>query len=795
MTHCFLGRSQLWLSTTIPKGGNTHGNIHPVPAQSPDRYGRAGGPHGRHARWPGRRGTAAGAQPRHGRPQAGRGPRRNQRRPPAGQGHQPPPPAPPPAHNNGTDGLKQVGPIDETNGYPLWFKDTNNVRLQLCLDPSDANCIMGDLPNPGQPVSFPDNFPDEAFWSVADSNLDAGVDAAGNPEKALLVTATEAAFGSADGLPAPNAQISFGRIRIRAAGLVDGAMYTVTHPYGVEHIQAEAGAVKGINTTEDIGGLVPDGTFDATLASKAAPFLKWPSGAPAGYLGDPTVDHVVTGSPYGTNVFRIEGPVGSFTGSTQLCADPTLGDSNTAIDDCIESDLFQVQGKLATRAGVEVTKAYYSNSGTGHMIDLFAFSEPGQNLVVSGTGVAQTKMREDAGTGRYYARVFADGAPPADLAVTNKTDAPNSVDHVDASMFGDKVHIISSVYSNDDHTLKVSSDSGDDTATMKLDGYPAVAPTIANGVSSWSIPNVNVPPSDVMVTSNKGGVDSEDVVITGSEDPSAQVVATITGSANAVQVGQAVSLDGLASTGSITNYAWSVSPNTSLTGAGAARTFSATTAGVYTVSMTVTGAGAGNTSTDTFKITVSDPSAPPVSNAGPDQAGVVPTSTVTLNGTGSTFASTFAWLQTGGPAVTLTNANTANPTFVVPSAPTPQTFTFSLTIKDVNGTPATDTVQVTTDPDDLVFTSASFKRGGTEWRVRGDAQYCSANNLVSVYWNKPGASPVLIGSTTPTAALGVCSFDFRLKNTPTALQPAAAGTVTIRSALGGELLNRAFALQ
>ena len=358
---------------------------------------------------------------------------------------------PPPAHNGGKDGLKQVGPIDETNGYPLWFKDTNNVRLELCLDPGDSNCIMGDLPNPGQPVSFPDNFPDEAFWSVADSSIDAG-----GGDEALLVTATEAAFGTADGLPAKGGQISFGRIRIRAAGLVDGADYTVTHPYGVEHITAEAGAVKGINTTEDIGGLVPDGTFDATLASKSAPFLKWPTGAPAGYLGDPTVEHAVTGSPFDTNYFRLEGPAGSFTGSTQLCANPALGDSPVATDDCIESDQFTVQGKIATRAGVEVTKAYYANSGTGHMMDLFAFSEPGQNLIVSGTGIAQTKMREDASTGRYYARVFADGAPPADLAVTNKTDAPNSVDHIDAAMFGDKVHIDSAVYSNDDRTLTVS---------------------------------------------------------------------------------------------------------------------------------------------------------------------------------------------------------------------------------------------------------------------------------------------------------------------------------------------------
>ncbi len=697
---------------------------------------------------------------------------------------------PPPAHNNGTAGLKQVGPIDETNGYPLWYKDTNNVRLQLCVDPSDANCIMGDLPHPGQPVSFPDNFPDEAFWSNATATLDAG-----GTDKALLVTGVEAAFGTADGLPAPGGQISFGRIRIRASGLVDGATYKVTNPYGVDNIDAETGAVKGINTTEDIGSLTPNGTFDQTLAAKSAPFLKWTTGAPTGYLGDPAVDHAVTGSPFGTNIFRIEGPAGSFTGSTQLCSDATLGDSNTALDDCIETDQFSVQGKIATRAGVEVTKAYYSNSGTGHMIDLFAFSEPGQNLVVSGTGIAQTKMREDASTGKYYARVFADGAPPSDLAVTNKTDAPNSVDHVATSMFGDKVHIASAVYSNDDRTLKVSAESGDDNAVLKLDGTPS-SPTIVNGVSTWTIPNVNVPPSDAMVTSDKGGVDSEDVVITGAQDPSAQVVASITAGSNAVQTGQAVSLDGLASTGTITGYSWSVSPTTgaTLTGTGAARTFTATTAGVYTVSLTVTGAGAGNTSTDTFKITVSDPSAPPVADAGPDQLNVVPTSTVTLDGTGSKFASTFAWVQTGGPAVTLTNAATANPTFVVPTASTPQNYTFTLTIKDVNGTAATDTVLIRTDPDDLVFTSASFKRGGAEWRIRGDAQYCSANNLVSVFWNKPGGSPVLLGTTTPTAALGVCSFDFRLKNTPAALQPTAAGTVTVRSALGGELLNRAFSL-
>jgi hypothetical protein len=89
---------------------------------------------------------------------------------------------------------------------------------------------------------------------------------------------------------------------------------------------------------------------------------------------------------------------------------------------------------------------------------------------------------------------------------------------------------------------------------------------------------------------------------------------------------------------------------------------------------------------------------------------------------------------------------------------------------------------------------AQYKRGSLEWRVRGSAQYCSANNLVSVYWNRTGSAPVLLGTITPVADLGVCTYDFRLKNTPSALRATAAGTVTVRSALGGEVLNRAFTL-
>ena len=702
---------------------------------------------------------------------------------------------PPPAHNNNTAGLKQVGPIDEANGFPIWYKDTNNVKLELCTDPGDPYCIMGELPDPNQPVSFPSNFPDEAFWSSAESSIDAG-----GGDSALLVTAVEAAF--AGGPAKAGDQVSFGRIRIRAGGLVDNAEYKITHPYGVDLAIAEAGAVRGVNVTEDVGSLTPDGVFDQTIGSRPAPFLKWTgTDAPPGYLGDPSAEHGVTGSPYNTNFFRIEGPAGSFTGSTQLCADPALGNSPTATDDCIQSNDFAVQGKIATRMGVQATTAYYANSGSGHLMDIFAKSEPGQNLVVKGTGVPQTKMREDAAQpGRYYVRVFADGAPPSDLSVTNLTDTPDTVDHIELSMFGDKVHIGSAIYSNDTRTLTVSAQSGDDTSILTLDGFPNAEPTVANGVTTWTVPALDVPPADVMVTSNKGGVDTEDVVITGAEDASVGVVAAITGDLSTVQIGQTVTLDGLASTGTITNYAWSVTPAgasvTPVATDGSSVTFKASAAGTYTVKLTVTGKN--NTDTAEYPIEVLNGAAEPVANAGPDQVGVVPTSTVTLDGTESKFASTYSWTQEAADKVqvALKNPTTANPTFVVPTSNTPVTFNFTLTIKDVNGTASTDTVQVVSDPGVVTVDSAFYKRGDLQWRVQGTAKYCSANNTVSVYWNKPvtggGATPVLVGTTTPSLTLGVCDWEFRVKRVVAALRPTSAGTITVKSAFGGEAANVPF---
>jgi hypothetical protein len=717
---------------------------------------------------------------------------------------------PPPAHLNNTVGLKTVGPILESNGFPLWYKDTSGQRLELCTDPADALCIPGALPTLGAPVVFPTNFPDEAFYSVGDSTLATN----GSGGKAILVASVEAAFAGA-GVPAAGQQITFGRVRIRAAGVLDGQTYKVTHPFGVDTFVADgaaggnlAGAARGINSTQDIGSLVGGSTFEDTLASRPAPFLKWdselgtlpqlPGGGPA-YLGDPAIPHTVTGSPYNTNVFRIEGPVGSFPGSPDQCTNASLGDSNSTTDlsDCIETKLFSIQGKVATRAGVQVTKAVYANENAGHTIDLFAKSEPGQRLVITGTGISQTEMRGD-GNGTYYGRVYAGGSPPADLAVTNVTDSPNIVDHVAASLFGDKVHITSAIYDNDTKRLVVVAQSGDDAATLKLEGYAAVVPVASGASETFTVEGVAVPPSDAVVTSSKGGSDDDDVVITGADFASAQVVASISTDTTSIATNQKVTLDGSGSTGTVTSFAWTQTngPAVSFVASAPSISFTPTVAGAYSFKLVVSGTGVNNSDAANISLNVVAAAAP-VANAGPDQLNMVPTSTVTLDGSDSLFASSYAWTSTN-PAVVLAKADTANPTFVVPSSTTTQNLTFTLKVTAANGTTSTDTVLVSTRPDTISVDSATYKRGGTEWRVRGTANYCSANNLITITWNKPGAAgattQVVLGTATPALAVGVCSFDYRLKSTPTAAQPGAAGTISVTSTLGGSALGQAFQL-
>lgn len=105
-------------------------------------------------------------------------------------------------------------------------------------------------------------------------------------------------------------------------------------------------------------------------------------------------------------------------------------------------------------------------------------------------------------------------------------------------------------------------------------------------------------------------------------------------------------------------------------------------------------------------------------NAGPDQANVVPLSTVTLTGAASTGSPTvYQWRQISGPAVTLSSTSVVSPTFTAPANIAGATLVFGLKVGDSTTLSAEDTVQVTVRPHDLFV-----RKGGVwvpaQWKVR-----------------------------------------------------------------------------
>jgi len=145
--------------------------------------------------------------------------------------------------------------------------------------------------------------------------------------------------------------------------------------------------------------------------------------------------------------------------------------------------------------------------------------------------------------------------------------------------------------------------------------------------------------------------------------------------------------------GDTLTYSWTQSAGTAVTltgGSTASPSFTPTLPGTYTFDLRVDD-GMGGNDTDSVVITVAN--RPLTANAGQNRGNVTVGTLVTLNGTqsfdpeGDTL--TYSWVRTSGPAATLTNANTATPTFTPTVA---GTYVFTLTVSDGTNT---DTATVT----------------------------------------------------------------------------------------------------
>jgi hypothetical protein len=672
-----------------------------------------------------------------------------------------------------------VGPINSSNGFPLWYKDDNGLKLALndnVFDPL-SGLTPQELPDPSSPVSFPDNYPAEAFYMLAEAEMTTGTG-----ERARLVLALEAAF--AEEVPRQGDQMVFGRVRVRIDGLRANEQYIVTHPYGTDTFIAEVAdedepEIGEINFTEDIG-LVGD--FASALESRIHPFLQWDPAqapaAPAGYIGNPDIPHAVIGSPFTDvtgspqNVFRIQGP-GIGIGSPDASTTPGFNPANT-----IETRLFSLAGNISTVSGLDIPRANYSRTDeSGGFIDIFATSETSpQDIQISGEGVTPAGLI--GGNGVYFARTEYTGAnPPQSITVTNASDQPQTIKTVRPIDF----IWAEAIYDTDAATLTIIGSSSDEFANPEL--------TVRDfGNGSFIIPesgtititDLKIVPDTITVQSVSGGMAEFSVVITGSNTDPLPVSANA-GQDRTVLWGSNVTLDGSGSLGAIASYSWVQVSGEPVSLSGADTMQPSFTAPSLNTSLefqlTVTGTE-GSTSTDSVTITITETAPAPIANAGPDQT-VVPGSTVTLAGTATGEASSFLWEQQSGPPVILENPASPVTTFTFPNQQA--TLVFELTVTGPGGS-SSDSVEVSSSADDLTITRAEFRNGDAEWRISGTTTATGAVTI-TIYLGEDLNGTVLAEAFADT--LG--NWEYRIEGST--VIPDATRSISIDSSAGGSLLD------
>ncbi|MBC3479657.1 hypothetical protein SHV74_09710 [Pseudomonas capeferrum] len=409
------------------------------------------------------------------------------------------------------------GPYNLGNGnFAGWYQDSHGRTLDLCLTKAVSSRAAGApgapaymctlLPTPGvfddtQPIAFPTNFPDEAFWFTADAAI---VDAARGIDLSYG-TAIEAAFAAEE--PVEGDQVSFARVRIRVDVPTAGT-YVVTHPYGVDVFDVPAGGRRAINMTRDIG-IAGAGDFTGALKGDVGPFLRSVNGpyteGSERFIGDPNLEEPVTGSPFNTNFVRIEGPGG--------------------ID--LRTELFSISGKLSNVALptplMPLRTTYSRRTENGDLRaqqDVFVMAPPPPATVTLTSQTPNLSLTEANGTGAWYAQSVLNPALPTTLVLTadNSVAIPTSSLTTANLPLTDLVTITQAEYRLSTGQLTLVASTSDETSPPVLTAHTANGTLIGNLSGNGAVKTLSttlspIPPAKVQVTSANGGSDSEDVVL------------------------------------------------------------------------------------------------------------------------------------------------------------------------------------------------------------------------------------------------------------------------------------------
>ncbi|MDD1012653.1 Ig-like domain-containing protein [Pseudomonas rubra] len=422
-------------------------------------------------------------------------------------------------------GLKAVdpGPYTLATGrYPMWYQDHGNLSLELCQSraassrvpvsvPPNYMCTL--LPEPGiyddaLPLVFPDNWPPEMFWYLAET----AIPAVGNSgyELDVYVAGIEAAFASEN--PVDGDQQSFARIRIRVS-VPQAGTYVITHPYGVETVNVTAPGRRAINITRDVGIGAP-GDFSGVLNGAVGPFLRGvggpyteinpDTGASETYIGDPNLTEAVTGSPNNTNFVRIQGPAGT-----------------------IQTNLFTVSGKVLDprkQTPAELQRASYRRTSAGTRVEVFAKAPNNASLclrqtlaLVPGTppSPCQFNLLAD-NNGLFFTQHLSNAAPPAVVVLTATDPTGATRPTALSSKLSDVVKVTTARYDWANKRLRIEASSSDEVQVPDLvaQGYGRLSKS--GTVQTLTVNDLTQPPAMVTVKSAAGGSDSEAVVVVGN---------------------------------------------------------------------------------------------------------------------------------------------------------------------------------------------------------------------------------------------------------------------------------------
>ncbi|MGH8388848.1 MAG: Ig-like domain-containing protein [Pseudomonas sp.] len=712
-----------------------------------------------------------------------------------------------------------TGPYTFATGkFPLWYQDNyvkdgvpKAVSLQLCQSRALSKlavgapgapaymCILN--PEPGiyddtQPMVFPDNWPSEAFWFLAETNIPNNAAGYGVD---VYVAGMEAAF--AGGNPLDGDQVSFARIRLRVNIPVAGT-YTITHPYGVETVNVTTPGRRAINITRDIGIGAP-GDYSGALRGDIGPFLRGAGGPYTGlnpdtgvvdsFIGDPNITETVEGSPNGTNFLRIQGPAGT-----------------------IETSLFTVSGKIFDNRAptpVEIGRATYrrtSAAADGIRVEVFGKSANGsvlcyrESVALVGTSPCLHEMTGEAG--QFFAHSSPTSIPPVVVVTATdptQTTQPTAV----SSKVSDTVKIQTALYDWSKHSLLIEATSSDEVVVpdMVAQGFGRLTTSGSSiaGKRTLTVADLLQPPATVTVKSAAGGVDVEPVVVVGKAPDTGENQAPISrNDTGSTSFGVPITLNLVANDSDPDgNTPLSITGLTQPANGQGTVTMSGTTSVVYTppalvptlltTSFTYKAQdikGLASTAPATVNITVA-PNQPPVANADSvTTLGVAIPISVLANDVdpeGNVPLAVASFTQPGQGSVT---SNGTVLTYTPPANFTaPFTTTFSYFPRDNFGavatTAATVTVQVSPKPAAETFTvttatvSARSNNRFT-WDFAGTSSV-TTGNTITIQVSTPTGLQTLGTTTVPVTG----RWRFTANNITTVV-PSANPTATIRSSQG-----------